>query len=390
MPSPDFSQYVDLTIYDKQPSEIYDAAITYARTALPEWTPAVGSIESAVLQAAAQMTGELAAAINRLPNGILEGLLQLLGVYRNAGTRATGVIDVTSIDDLGYTLEAGTLFGYIDSSDPDNPILYPFTTDETLYIPQGSTSASVAITGSAAVLYPELPAATALETLSQISFIDTVILNATLSAGADPETDAEYLARATAKLQSYNQALVLPAQYEAHVLSEYSSVYRCKAYSRVNPSSDSLSDSLANGYLTVYVCGLNGASLSSGVRTEIDDDLTDRSVAGLTITIKNAPVVNVTVAVTVVRDSGFLASEVQSNVEDALSAYLHPDYWDWSSTIYYNELISLIDQVSGVKRVSALTLTDPSSGTDFTASGSNLEFKKYGALPRVTTTVTVV
>jgi len=389
MPSPDFSQYVDLTIYDKQPSEIYDAAITYARTALPEWTPVTGSIESAILQATAQMTGEVAAAINRLPNGLLEGLLQLLGITRNAGTRPTGIATITTIDDAGYTLEAGSIFGYVDTSDPDNPVLYSFTTDETVYVAQSATSASVAITGSASVLYPELPAATALQPLTQISFIDTIVLNADLSAGADPETDTEYLARATAKLQSYNQALVLPSQYEAHVLSEYSDVYRCKAYSRVDPANDDLADTLLNGYLTVYVCGLNGASLSNTARTTIADDLVDRSVAGLTITVKNAPVVNVTLSVTAIRDSGYQSADVQANIEAALDAYLHPDYWDWSDTIFYNELISLIDQVTGVKRVSTMTLTDPSSGTNFTAIGDDLEFKKYGALPRVTATITV-
>ena len=390
MPSPDFSSYIDLTIYDKQPSEIYDAAIAYARTALPEWTPVAGSIESAVLQAAAQMTGEVSAAINRLPNGLLEGLLQLLGVTRNAGTRPTGTVDIVTIDDAGYTLEAGTLFGYVDSSDPDNPVLYPFTTDDTVYVSQGSSSASVAITGSAAVLYPELPSGTILQALSQISFIDSLELNADLSAGADPETDSEYLTRATAKLESYNQALVLPSQYEAYVLSSYSNIYRCKAYSRVDPSNDDIADALVNGYLTLYVCGLNGASLGSTARTTIEDDLENRSVAGLVITAKNAPVVAVTVTVTVVKETGYLSSDVQTNVEDALNAYLHPDYWDWSENIYYNELISLIDQVAGVKRVSSLTLTDPSSGTNFTVLDTiNLAFVKYGALPRVTATVTV-
>ena len=37
MASPDFSQYIDLTINDKQPDGIYNEAVEYARLALPEF-----------------------------------------------------------------------------------------------------------------------------------------------------------------------------------------------------------------------------------------------------------------------------------------------------------------------------------------------------------------
>ena len=39
MPSPDFSEYIDLTINDLQPEDVYNGAVEYARTALPEFDP---------------------------------------------------------------------------------------------------------------------------------------------------------------------------------------------------------------------------------------------------------------------------------------------------------------------------------------------------------------
>jgi hypothetical protein len=77
MPSPDIRNYVDLTVYDLQPTDIYDASVEYAATSLPEWRPVPGSVEDALLQAASFMTGELVGAINRLPSGVVEALLKL-------------------------------------------------------------------------------------------------------------------------------------------------------------------------------------------------------------------------------------------------------------------------------------------------------------------------
>jgi hydroxymethylbilane synthase len=55
---------------DLQPQEIYDAAVQYATTALPEWTPIPGSVEDALLQASASMTGQLLGAINHEASAI--------------------------------------------------------------------------------------------------------------------------------------------------------------------------------------------------------------------------------------------------------------------------------------------------------------------------------
>jgi subtilisin family serine protease len=103
---------------------------------------------------------------------------------------------------------------------------------------------------------------------------------------------------------------------------------------------------------------------------------------------KNATVVPINITVTVTISSGNLASAVSSNVQAALDAYLHPDYWAWGSTIYYNELISLIDRVTGVDRVVSLSIVDP-DGRYTSVNGDDLDFDYFGCLPNHTTTVTV-
>lgn len=387
MASPDISEYLDLTVYDKQPAELYDDAIEYARSALPEWDPATGSVEDAIVQAMALLTAELIGAINRVPAGIFEAVLKLFDVTRQSGTKPTATATFEMIDDLGYTIPADTRIGYVDSTDPDSIVLYTFDTDSELVITPGNTTGTVAITGVSSIEYPELAGATSLRLLTPISTVDSVILATALAIGADPETDSEYFTRATAKLASYSTALVLTDQFSQYILSTYPAVYRCKGYSRLNPLNNDWNDALEDGYLTIYACGTGGASLSVEDTTAIEEDVTNRAVAGLVITIDPPSIVGITVDVTVTLTSGYSQTNVIDAVEAALNEYLHPDFWEWEDTIHYNEVIALVSNVAGVGRVVDLTLG--STGGTQVVDVVDLQFLKYGALPLVTPTVTV-
>lgn len=459
MPSPDVSNYVDLTVYDLQPAEIHDLALEYAQTALPEWTPVIGSVEDALLQAASNMTGQLLGAINRLPAGAIEGLLALFGVTRNSGTAANGTAIITFINDFGYTIAAGTRFGYLDASGV-NPLFYIFETTETVSVDVGQTQVSVGIVGISLARYPSLPDGTSLQLISAVSSIDSAVLSGDLNPGGDAETDADYLNRGATVFGYLSETLVLPSQFERYVLSTYPEAYRAKGFSRLKierttsalvrssnvvtatigsghgiiagdvvrvsgatPSTfdgyftvsgltgstsvywsqtgdnasatvqgklvcNKLQTTAQNGYLSVYVSGAGGGSLTAASCGAIEADLTDRAIAGLGIVVNNATVVPVDVSMTVTMSSGNLPSVVISNIQTALDSYLHPDYWAWGETIYYNELISLIDRVSGVDRVVSLSILDP-DGRYTTPSGNDLSFDYFGCLPDHITTVTV-
>jgi hypothetical protein len=151
--------------------------------------------------------------------------------------------------------------------------------------------------------------------------------------------------------------------------------------------SHKLQDSLQNGYLTIYVSNVSGASLTGEVLATIEADLTDRAIAGLDIVVDNAVTSAITVEVEVTLKRGYTAAQVAGLIESAMSTYLDPDYWDWSSTIYYNELISLLDRVEGVDRVVNLSLSGLANWT--TASGGDIAFDYVGVLPSHVTTVTV-
>ena len=461
MPSPDVSNYVDLTVFDLQPTTIYDSAVEYAQTALPEWNPVPGSVEDAILQAVADMTGQLVGAINRLPAGVVEGLLALFGVTRNSGTQPTGTATITFIDDSGYTLSAGTRFGFLDTGGSE-PILYIFQTSESVSVSTGATTVDVDIEGITLANYPALASGTELQLLTAVSFIDSVVLNGDLEPGSDAENDSTFLNRGATIFGSLSEALVLPTQFERFILTNYPTAYRVKAHSRVKaeeaPSalsrtsdvvtatissghgivagdpiriygseitgastnfdgvfsvdgvtsttvywtqaganasasttgkliSQKLQDLAQNGYLTVYAAGVGGASLTAGSLVNIEEALIDKSIAGLTTVVNSAVVVQIDVSVEVTLKTEYSAAQVASFVQSAMDTYLHPDYWDWSQAIYYNELISLIDRVEGVGRVVSLSLSGPANWTS--ASGGDVVFDYFGVLPTHVTTVTV-
>lgn len=386
MPSPDITPYVDLTIYDQQPQDVYDAALDYARVSIPDWEPAAGSIEDAMLQAAAGVTGELLAALNRVPSSVLEALLQLFGITRITGVAPTALVRITFIDDLGHTVPYATRFGYLDTTDSD-PILYVFETIEDVIVPQGFTSVDVNIEGILLEQYPSLLTGQDLRLLSGLSFIESIELSDNLDVGNSGETDEEYFSRAIALLNSYTSAIVLPDQYDSYILGKYSNIYRSNTYNLLNPTNENIVGFVESpGYVTVYACGTNGAAITSESALAIAEDVSSRAVGGLIVTVKSPNLVNVSIAVTVLLTAGSLSSTVETAVKAAIAGYVSPDSWPWENTIYYNELIALIDGVTGVDRVVTLTISAPSGGA--TLSGTDLAFTKFGSLPISTVTFT--
>jgi phage-related baseplate assembly protein len=387
VPSPDIGNYVDITIFDRQPIDIYQDAVDYAQTALPEFTPVPGSIEDAIIQSMARMTGELVGAINRVPSSVLEALLQLFDIRRDVGRVPVGTVRFETVDDNGYRIPIGTIVGYLDASDPSNPILYTFQTTTDVNIPEGSSSVEVAMIGTTLLRYPPLLADTPLRVLSPLSFVNEAVLVDELNRGEDSESDSDYFARAIARLNSFSSAVVLPDQYQQYVLSAYPDVYRAKAYARTNPENNGWFDSPINGYVTLYVCRAGGGALSSPAMDVIASDVTERSVAGVSISVRTPTIVPVPLSVTVSQKPGYDQAQVILRVEAAIAKYVHPDYWNWSETIFYNEVASLVDQVDGVNRVMSLSFvaTEDQSYLD----DNDLSFVEKGSLPLAETTVTV-
>jgi uncharacterized phage protein gp47/JayE len=231
MASPNFTPYVDLTINNKTITEVYDASVQYAQTALPEFNPRVGTIENALLEAVAHATGSLITTINSLPDGLMEGLLKLMGFSRVEATPATASVEITLSVNTGATIAAGTVFSYnvFDAEGVLTQYLYETIADFT--IASGSTvSDPISVTASNPSAYPDIPVGTELTVVSSTPFILTVTLDSISTVGTDTETDAEYFDRAVTFLGSLSASIATASQLTNYIAVNYPTVSRFKVF----------------------------------------------------------------------------------------------------------------------------------------------------------------
>ena len=230
MASPDFSEYIDLTVNDLQPSDIYSLAREYALIALPEFDPRTGTVEDAMLQAMAYVSGLVTGAINRLPNSLIEGMLRVMGMYRLESTFASGAVIFSAIDDSGLTIPAGTQVGYYETTD-DQVVLHIFETTASVTIASGDTeSASTQVKAITSGAKPVIADGTVLTILSPIVKLIDAEFDGTLVQGEATETDAEFFSRTRTYLGSLSRSLATASQTTDYILTNYSDTYRVETY----------------------------------------------------------------------------------------------------------------------------------------------------------------
>lgn len=349
MPSPDATQYVNLTIYDADTQAVFENALLNLQTFLPDWTPREGNTEVLLMESLALMVSESVVAINRLPDGIMEALMLLFGIERNNGSPPHATLTFNMVNSLGYTIPAGTearltLAGGLDPVD--------FATDIELVIAPGNTSGSVAATGDRYTADANNVSPQDLELLDSISYVETVHLDAIATNGTDPEDDQEYFTRGATRFSRLSETLVLPRHFTAYAL-EQTYVERATTLDNWDGSGGAPGDD--PGHVTVAVYG-NGAPLSSPQKTTLQAEMDALAATNLLVHVIDPTITSVAVTATVMAKAGFDTAAVDAEVTQVVTNYLNPATWPWSGTVRRFELVSLMDQVEGVDYVVSITV----------------------------------
>jgi hypothetical protein len=235
----DFSQYVDLTVFDVEPGGIYLESIEVGRTSLPEFNLRVGTPEDAIFQAMAYISSLHIAAINRLPSRLMEGIIRMMGLPKQDAIPAEIDVTITLDSYEGGTVPAGTIFSY-ETLFEDEIQEFVFETAETIVIdaiedPQEDEpfpSASVSAIATSPGVIPPIPTpGTQFTVLSAGTNIFTVESFANFSNGINADDDAEYLSRATTYLRSLSSAIAKSSQLDAYIATAFPEfVGRSKSY----------------------------------------------------------------------------------------------------------------------------------------------------------------
>ena len=362
--SPDFSRYVDLSIYDTDAETILNDIISYARGVLPQWSPLAGEVEVVLAEAIAASSANMASYINRLPNATSEILMRLFGVTRSDGTAATGVVQFTMVDTSGYTVPAGTSIAYVAV----NSVAYVYKTTSDLTVPNGNDTGSVTVEAVAVGTgYNSATTSSNLSMLSNNRFVSSVVFTTAPSGGANPETDQDFFDRASNLFTTYSSALVQDSQIQAFVLSNFPTVaYRVRSFDqRRYRDRDISADSYTShpGYVLLAVGSQNASqsdysdiTVSPSGLASVRSSVESKLPTGVVLDIMSAEVVSVEVSANVVAAQGYDTGVVEASVRKALNDYLDPNVWDWSKQyVRNNELIALIDGVEGVDYVRTVT-----------------------------------
>jgi hypothetical protein len=390
MSSPDFSQYVDLTLYDVEPQDVYSAALTYAQTALPEFIPVIGTVEDAVLQATSYMTYILAAGINRIPNGVMEGIIKLMGFSRNEATFATGSALFTLSVNTGTTIPEGTIIAYTTTID-NEVVAYSFATTTDTIVPSGSDTVSIAIEATEEGQYPTLLDTQQMILISSVPTILEVSLDADIVNGINSETDAQYFDRAAQFLSSINTSLATKRQLVNYIAANYPTVNISAVYDTTNSAGNLLfATAAAPGYVTIAVAQSDGTALGSTIKNALQADVAGKAIAGLNVGVIDITTFSCSIAVSIAVVSGYTPANVQASVADAIESYISPLGWDQEQTINPNKIVALIAVIPGVGYVSSVTLTIPTSPANVTLASNVITIAKKAYFPVGIATVTVI
>ena len=348
---------VELTPDDRDPQATFDAMLASVQAALPTWDARNGALETVLLEAFATGAADVIYALNRLPGRIEQDILALYDVARYAGARATGTAVITFDTSRTATVTAGLRFAVPDSDIELEVSTTTTGTGATLSVPVRATEPGSAPNA--------LPAGSSLDVLDAIPFAVSVALSGTLTGGADPETDAAYIERASTRLARVTSSLVVPEHFTAYAL-ENPAIKRAKVYDQwdgVTPLSTS-----DLGYVTVAVYGAQ-AQVASGTRTALAAEMNERAATMITPVVIQATVSTINIAATVVALSGFDTNAVRDACVAAVRAYVNTDTWVWDASLIDTEIISVLDDVTGVDYVTSGSVTPSGTTTITTPAG---------------------
>lgn len=292
----DFSDYVDLRLHDASPTDIYLGAIELARLTLPEFALRSGTVEDALFQSMSYMQMLSIAAINRLPSRLMEGLMKIGGVERDAGSRSVITVNFVLNEVASLTIPIGSTFFYeIDFGD-EQVLRYSYMTTETVQIldtdiPAGETlpQKELTLTSQYVGLHilpavgSELQSETVFPDMSEVTFVSHS------SVGSNPEDDETFLSRCVDTIASYSNSNITANQIRRYVLTSQALVSRCKVYdltSSYNTNLYPIEGEPVTGSVLVFVYG-SERFLTALERSTIAQDIQSRALAGLTIEVVN-------------------------------------------------------------------------------------------------------
>jgi Baseplate J-like protein len=352
------SSYIPVPV-ETEPTDLASEAFDYLAQKVPGWLPSEGNLEAWLIEANAQIAGELRALVALVPASIFAYYGEsILGLPPHPAVQARAVTTWTMTDAAGYTIGAGTV---IAVTPPASPTGYAFSVDADVVVAAGSTVA-------AGVSCSALEAGAAangitgsVEVIDALSFVSTVTLDQPTSGGQDAETTDAYLSRLSALLTLLSPRPILPQDFAVLVQRTFPQIARASAIDLYNPDTG---DTNCPRCVSVAICDSGGEPCSPEVKAAADAFLQAEREVNFLVFILDPTYTTVDVSFSVMSYPGYDPNDVAARCVEQLTAFLSPASWgvppygdtsgrSWinATEVRHNELVAQLDRVDGVDYV---------------------------------------
>lgn len=366
-----------------EPTALSQDAFRFLAEVIPGWEPNPGSLDTLIIEAFSEPAALAAEVASVSLDDDFRSLGPLVGVPAADATAATATVTLNATADPANdrVIPAGSVVGVRDVDEE----LIGFVLDSDVTLAAGATSTTGSATAETEGTIGNGLSGT-VELVSTPAFVTTAAIAAPSGGGSDAEPDDDYLARLSETLTLLSPRPILPNDF-AVLARGVPGVFRAMALDgyKPGPPYDIAAASTGNArMITVAVADVNGLSVGATVRAAVAAALDAEREVNFSVWVIDPTYTTVDVTFTVQAWPGYTVTDVDDRSEAAVRAYLSPATWgagptgdatSWfpepgaangSSTARFGELYEALNDVEGVRYVTALTLR-VSGGTMGTA-----------------------
>jgi hypothetical protein len=370
------------------PDDILAAAVSFLQARFPNWKPADGNLDYAILQTISTEAAQLRELASSVPDAIFRifgaGLIALPPLNATPATVAT---TWTMVDSAGYTIPAGTLVGI---APPSGNQLVAFQVANSVIVLPGTN-----VTGIGAVQLIALidgaagsgigTAGGTVQLIDALAFVASITQVAPTAGGIDAEDDPTYFIRLKSQLAMMSPRLIVPNDFAIAAKSQ--GAFRALAIDGYNPV-----DSSSGNAKMIAIAGLDltGAPISAALKTTIAAYVNTLREVNFIVNMIDATINSIDVTYTAVALPGYDHTLLLNSINSALKSLLSSATWatdpsirdSSASTTWINKTVlrfqdvsAVIRGVQGVDHWSALT-------TNITGSGAgSVDINLVGVAP---------
>lgn len=298
----------------------------------------------ALLEGHAFAQAELLYYLNQLPEATAIAFLQIAGVQRILGTKATVTLTFTLTTILGtaFTLPSG--YEVKDSSGA-----YTFTTDAVLIIPPGSISGTVSATAKAVGSGYNVAAYNLNRLVQALTYLQSVTNTEAASGGTDGESLSRTKARGFAAIR--RRGLVSADDYEEETRTLLGAGSIAKAIG--NLAADKTT--VRRGSVHVFALNAGAAALSTAQIVAVQAALQAKTHVSVAVYVSNVELTEVVIRVIAALVPGSNPQGIANAVFAQIDAYLTPGNLPLGATILIKEL-EYQARLGGVDYVQSVTI----------------------------------